>query len=96
MSLLQIIVILKHYLFSSPEGFIMNIDFHIQATSGFSLGVIGELIVNIMWESKSRNFSGADIGTLCGLFIAMALQYFYFIGDGPDVRIFLLTRLRFK
>lgn len=67
----------------------MNVDYHIQATSGFSLGVISQLIVNIMWDSKNRHFSGADIGTLCGLFIAMALQYFYFIGDGPNVRLFV-------
>lgn len=63
----------------------MNLEHHIERMSLFTIAVLGEVMTAIMWSSKSQQFSSANIGTLCGITIAICIQYVYYYGDGEDM-----------
>jgi low temperature requirement protein LtrA len=82
----KLIIIIKNYFVKKPYGIVINIEHHIERVSLFTIIILGEVIAGIMWSSYSRDFSSANVATVCGIIIAISIQYIYYFGDGEDVR----------
>ncbi|KAJ3217420.1 hypothetical protein HDU67_008003 [Dinochytrium kinnereticum] len=59
-----------------------NIEHHIERFGFFTIIMLGEVVVNILFDSYTSNFSWAYVTTAAGLLVAISLQWIYYNVDG--------------
>ncbi len=75
---------MKRFLIKRPFGIIINIEHTIERMCLFTFIILGELVAAIVWSSQRREYTEAEAVTLCGLIIAISIQYIYYAGGGIE------------
>ncbi|KAI8850281.1 hypothetical protein BC829DRAFT_442311 [Chytridium lagenaria] len=59
-----------------------NIEHYIERFGFFTIIMLGEVIVNILWDSYTSTFSWSYVTTAAGLLVSISLQWLYYNVDG--------------
>lgn len=77
--------LINHYLIKHPVCAVTDTGHHLERHSLFTIVVLGETFLALMWTSQDGGLDAADISTLFGVIIAICVQFMYFTTDQEGV-----------